>query len=113
MPLDILFWCAGSSPEVPMYPFSGWVSNEVQSAAVLVTCQRAHGVQSFHRRGQIMRASGRTKAVCYEYPVPDRHPRRWRYQMAEHVPGQRPNAIPWGVQRDALGGFGKIRPTPT
>ncbi len=26
MPLDVLFWCAGSQGS--MYPFNGWVSNE-------------------------------------------------------------------------------------
>ncbi|TPB55711.1 conjugal transfer protein TraU, partial [Klebsiella quasipneumoniae subsp. quasipneumoniae] len=48
MPLDILFWCAGSQGS--MYPFSGWVSNESSplQSSLLVSERMAY---KLHRQG--------------------------------------------------------------
>lgn len=99
MPLDILFWCAGSQGS--MYPFSGWVSNESSplQSSLLVSERMAY---KLHRQGQIMESIGKDKAVCYEYR-PDHPQRALALSDGEHVPGQRP--VPSrGAQRDALGG---------
>lgn len=83
MPLDILFWCAGSQGS--MYPFSGWVSNESSplQSSLLVSERMAY---KLHRQGQIMESIGKDKAVCYEYPSPIIPKERWRYQMVNMYP---------------------------
>ncbi|TCZ55633.1 conjugal transfer pilus assembly protein TraU [Klebsiella grimontii] len=83
LPLDILFWCAGSQGS--MYPFSGWVSNESSplQSSLLVSERMAY---KLHRQGQIMETIGRDKAVCYEYPSPIIPKERWRYQMVNMYP---------------------------
>lgn len=83
MPLDVLFWCAGSQGS--MYPFSGWVSNESSplQSSLLVSERMAY---KLHRQGQIMESIGKDKAVCYEYPSPIIPKERWRYQMVNMYP---------------------------
>nr|WP_181726447.1 conjugal transfer pilus assembly protein TraU [Klebsiella pneumoniae]QIS33780.1 IncF plasmid conjugative transfer pilus assembly protein TraU [Klebsiella pneumoniae] len=83
MPLDVLFWCAGSQGS--MYPFNGWVSNESSplQSSLLVSERMAY---KLHRQGQIMESIGKDKAVCYEYPSPIIPKERWRYQMVNMYP---------------------------
>lgn len=83
LPIDALFWCAGSQGS--MYPFNGWTSNEYSplQASVLVTERMAF---KLHRQGQIMETIGKDKAVCFEYPSPIIPKERWRYQMVNMYP---------------------------
>ncbi|CNI65154.1 conjugal transfer pilus assembly protein TraU [Yersinia aleksiciae] len=83
MPIDALFWCAGSQGS--MYPFNGWVSNEHSplQTSVLVSERMAF---KLHRQGQIMETIGADRAVCYEYPSPIIPKERWRYQMVNMYP---------------------------
>ena len=106
MPLDVLFWCAGSQGS--MYPFNGWVSNESSplQSSLLVSERMAF---KLHRQGMIMETIGKNNAVCNEYPSPILPKERWRYQMVNMYPdsGQ---CHPFGrsVMRWETG---KIRPT--
>ena len=83
LPLDPLFWCAGSQGS--MYPFSGWASNESSplQSSVLLSERMAY---KLHRQGQIMETVGADTAVCYEYPSPIIPKERWRYQMVNMYP---------------------------
>ncbi len=56
MPLDVLFWCAGSQGS--MYPFNGWVSNESSplQSSLLVSERMAF---KLHRQGMIMETIGK------------------------------------------------------
>ncbi|WP_300002361.1 conjugal transfer pilus assembly protein TraU [uncultured Cedecea sp.] len=83
MPLDALFWCAGSQGS--MYPFNGWVSNESSplQSSLLVSERMAF---KLHRQGMIMESIGKDNAVCYEYPSPIIPKERWRYQMVNMHP---------------------------
>lgn len=67
MPLDPLFWCAGSQGS--MYPFNGWVSNEFSpmQTSLLLSERMAF---KLHRQGMIMNSVGADTAVCFEYPSP-------------------------------------------
>lgn len=83
MPLDVLFWCAGSQGS--MYPFNGWVSNESSplQSSLLVSERMAF---KLHRQGMIMETIGKNNAVCNEYPPPILPKERWRYQMVNMYP---------------------------
>jgi conjugal transfer pilus assembly protein TraU len=83
LPLDPLFWCAGSQGS--MYPFNGWVSNEFSplQSSVLLAERMAF---KLHRQGQILETVGADTAVCYEYPSPIIPKSRWRYQMVNMLP---------------------------
>ncbi len=83
MPLDVLFWCAGSQGS--MYPFNGWVSNESSplQSSLLVSERMAF---KLHRQGMIMETIGKNNAVCNEYPSPILPKERWRYQMVNMYP---------------------------
>ncbi|EDW2935243.1 conjugal transfer pilus assembly protein TraU, partial [Salmonella enterica subsp. enterica serovar Typhimurium] len=86
MPLDVLFWCAGSQGS--MYPFNGWVSNESSplQSSLLVSERMAF---KLHRQGMIMETIGKNNAVCNEYPSPILPKERWRYQMVNMYPDSR------------------------
>ncbi|HAJ1846092.1 TPA: hypothetical protein HML71_20140 [Escherichia coli] len=83
MPLDVLFWCAGSQGS--MYPFNGQVSNESSplQSSLLVSERMAF---KLHRQGMIMETIGKNNAVCNEYPSPILPKERWRYQMVNMYP---------------------------
>ncbi|EOW5751143.1 conjugal transfer pilus assembly protein TraU, partial [Escherichia coli H37] len=83
MPIDALFWCAGSQGS--MYPFNGWVSNESSplQSSLLVSERMAF---KLHRQGMIMETIGKNNAVCNEYPSPILPKERWRYQMVNMYP---------------------------
>lgn len=83
MPIDTLFWCAGSQGS--MYPFNGWVSNESSplQSSLLVSERMAF---KLHRQGMIMETIGKNNAVCNEYPSPILPKERWRYQMVNMYP---------------------------
>lgn len=83
MPLDPLFWCAGSQGS--MYPFNGWVSNESNplQSSVLLSERMAF---KLHRQGQVLESIGADVAVCQQYPSPIIPKSRWRYQMVNMIP---------------------------
>lgn len=99
LPLDPLFWCAGSQGS--MYPFSGWVSNESSplQSSVLLSERMAY---KLHRQGQIMETVGEDTAVCYEYPSPIIPKGRWRYQMVNMYP-ETNNCHPIGASTQLWG----------
>ncbi|HIF4013580.1 TPA: conjugal transfer pilus assembly protein TraU [Yersinia enterocolitica] len=78
MPLDPLFWCAGSQGS--MYPFNGYVSNEFSpmQTSLLLSERMAF---KLHRQGMIMNSIGENTAVCFEYPSPIIPKSRWRYHL--------------------------------
>ncbi|CRL46830.1 TraU protein (plasmid) [Sodalis glossinidius str. 'morsitans'] len=92
LPLDVLFWCAGSQGS--MYPFNGWVSKEISplQSSVLVTARMAF---KLHRQGQIWETIGKDREVCYKFPSPIMPKARWRYQMV--CTPTAPVAIRWGA----------------
>lgn len=83
LPVDALFWCAGSHGS--MYPFNGWISNEISplQASVLVSEKMAF---KLHRQGMILESIGKDNAVCQQYPSPILPKSRWRYQMVNRFP---------------------------
>lgn len=83
MPIDALFWCAGSQGS--MYPFTGYTSNEFSplQSSVLLSERMAF---KLHRQGMVMNSIGKNKAVCWEYPSPIIPKQRWRYQMVNKRP---------------------------
>ncbi|MDZ7320177.1 conjugal transfer pilus assembly protein TraU [Kosakonia sacchari] len=83
MPLDTLFWCAGSQGS--MYPFNGWVSNEFSpmQTSLLLSERMAF---KLHRQGMIMNSVGADTAVCFEYPSPVIPKSRWRYHLVNQYP---------------------------
>jgi len=83
MPVDALFWCAGSQGS--MYPFNGYVSNEFSplQTSVLLSERMAF---KLHRQGMIMNSIGENTAVCFEYPSAIIPKSRWRYQMVNKYP---------------------------
>lgn len=83
MPIDALFWCAGSQGS--MYPFNGYVSNEFSplQTSVLLSERMAF---KLHRQGMIMNSIGENTAVCFEYPSAIIPKSRWRYQMVNKYP---------------------------
>lgn len=83
MPLDPLFWCAGSQGS--MYPFNGWVSNEFSplQTSLLLSERMAF---KLHRQGMIMNSIGADTAVCFEYPSPIIPKSRWRYHLVNKYP---------------------------
>lgn len=83
LPLDALFWCAGSHGS--MYPFTGTVYSESSgiNSALLLT-ERMNF--KLHRQGMIWDTIGENKAVCQEYPTVIMPKSRYRYQMVNPVP---------------------------
>ena len=96
MPLDVLFWCAGSQGS--MYPFNGWVSNESSplQSSLLVSERMAF---KLHRQGMIMETIGKNNAVCNG---PNPAQRTLALPDGEYVPGQR-TVPPVRAQCDPLG----------
>jgi len=83
MPLNSLFWCAGSHGS--LYPFTGFVPDQAspQAASVLLSERMAY---KLHRQGMIMNSVGQNNKVCFEYPSPVMPKDRFRYQMVNMYP---------------------------
>lgn len=83
MPLNSLFWCAGSHGG--MYPFTGYTSGDrsPQATSVLLSERMAY---KLHRQGMIMNSVGKDNDVCFEYPSPIIPKDRYRYQMVNMYP---------------------------
>lgn len=83
LPIDALFWCAGSHGSV--YPFTGNMGKEssgLNSSALLTERMNF----KLHRQGIILDTVPANTAVCYEYPAPIVPKSRYRYQLINPVP---------------------------
>lgn len=102
MPLDPLFWCAGSHGS--LYPFTGHVPMEYSPfQSTLLTAERM--AFKMHRQGLIMNTIGANSSVCYSYPSAVIPKSRWRYQVVNEKAlsyrcdafGRTPMAWEWGL----------------
>ena len=83
LPIDALFWCAGSQGS--MYPLTGGVSHnysDVSNAALLTERMNF----KMHREGLITETVGQWPAVCHQYYTPILPKSRYRYQWSNVVP---------------------------
>lgn len=84
LPMDTLFWCAGSQGS--MYPMNGLVQEHVGGvqASTLLTERMAY---KMHREGLLWDSIGQNgPALCFEYPTPIIPKSRYRYQMVNPIP---------------------------
>lgn len=84
LPIDSLFWCAGSQGS--MYPMNGRVQEHVGGvqASVLLAERMAY---KMHREGLLSDSVGQNSpALCYPYPTPIIPKSRYRYQMVNPLP---------------------------
>ncbi|MFQ1018102.1 conjugal transfer pilus assembly protein TraU [Gilliamella sp. BG7] len=102
MPLDPLFWCAGSHGS--LYPFTGHIPMEYSPfQSTLLAAERM--AFKMHRQGLVMNTIGANKAVCYAYPSAVIPKSRWRYQVVNEKSlsyrcdafGRTPMAWEWGL----------------
>lgn len=92
LPLDALFWCAGSHGSI--YPFTGSANGENSplNQAVLLT-ERMNF--KLHRQGIVQDTVPYNTAVCYQYPAPIVPKERYRYQLINPIPDAN-NCHPYG-----------------
>lgn len=84
LPIDSLFWCAGSQGS--MYPMNGLVQEHVGGvqASTLLTERMTY---KMHREGLLWDSIGQNSpTLCYEYPSPIIPKSRYRYQMVNPMP---------------------------
>lgn len=84
LPIDTLFWCAGSQGS--MYPLNGQVQEHLGGvqASTLLTERMAY---KMHREGLLWDSVGENSpTLCYQYPSPIMPKSRYRYQMINPVP---------------------------
>jgi conjugal transfer pilus assembly protein TraU len=84
LPIDSLFWCAGSQGS--MYPMNGLVQEHVGGvqASTLLTERMTY---KMHREGLLWDSIGQNSpTLCYEYPSPIIPKSRYRYQMINPIP---------------------------
>ena len=82
LPLDQLFWCAGSQGS--MYPLNGFVQEHVGGvqASVLMTERLTYKI---HRIGALLKDSS-AHSICREYYSVILPKSRYRYQMTNPIP---------------------------
>jgi conjugal transfer pilus assembly protein TraU len=84
LPIDTLFWCAGSQGS--MYPLNGVVQQHIGGvqASTLLTERMTY---KMHREGLVWDSIGQNSPVlCYQYPSPIIPKSRYRYQMINPIP---------------------------
>lgn len=84
LPIDALFWCAGSQGS--MYPLNGVVQQHIGGvqASTLLTERMTY---KMHREGLVWDSVGQNSpALCYTYPAPIIPKSRYRYQMVNPIP---------------------------
>jgi conjugal transfer pilus assembly protein TraU len=84
LPIDSLFWCAGSQGS--MYPLNGVVQEHVGGvqASTLLTERMTY---KMHREGLLWSSVGQNSpALCTQYPSPIIPKSRYRYQMVNPIP---------------------------
>lgn len=93
LPLDNLFWCAGSQGSI--YPLSGTVQNHVShvQATTLLTERITYKLQ---REGLLLATATDSLSpskLCHPYLQPIMHASQYRYQMVNPTPA---NCYPYG-----------------
>lgn len=88
LPIDSLFWCAGS--QGGMYPLDGHIQEHVGGvqASTLVTERMTY---KMHREGLLWDSTGDVSSpldekICHQYPTPILPKSRYRYQMVNPIP---------------------------
>lgn len=84
LPIDSLFWCAGSHGS--MYPLDGSVKEHVGGVAssTLIAERMAY---KLHREGLLWDSVGEGgESLCHQYPTPILPKSRYRYQMVNPLP---------------------------
>lgn len=84
LPIDSLFWCAGSQGN--LYPLNGKVQEHVGGvqASTLLAERMSY---KLHREGLLWDSIGENSpALCNEYPSPLMPKSRYRYQMVNPIP---------------------------
>lgn len=84
LPIDSLFWCAGSQGS--MYPLNGMVQEHLGGvqASTLLTERMTY---KMHREGLLWDSIGQNSpAICSQYPTPIIPKSRYRYQMVNPIP---------------------------
>lgn len=84
LPIDSLFWCAGSQGS--MYPLNGYVQQHISGiqASTLLTERMTY---KMHREGLLWDSVGmNSPELCYTYPSPIIPKSRYRYQMINPIP---------------------------
>lgn len=84
LPIDELFWCAGSQGS--MYPQDGWVQEQVSGEqGSLLLAERM--TYKLHEDGFLWDTVGQNSpALCLAYPHPIMPKSRYRYQMVNPLP---------------------------
>lgn len=85
LPIDTLFWCAGSHGS--MYPLDGVVKEHVGGVATS-TLLAERMTYKMHREGLLWDSTGDSdaEAICHQHPTPILPKSRYRYQMVNPLP---------------------------
>ena len=107
LPIDKLFWCAGSHGS--MYPLNGRVQEHVGGvAASTLLVERM--TYKMHRELLLWSSSPDLSSICHQYPSPIIPKSRYRYQMVNPLPTTgKGGCFPFG-RTTAIWGAGKEFP---
>lgn len=108
LPIDTLFWCAGSHGS--MYPLDGHVQEHVGGVAAS-TLLAERMTYKMHREGLLWDSIGKNgESLCRQHPAPIIPKSRYRYQMVNPLPttGSK-GCFPFG-RTTAIWGAGKEFP---
>lgn len=103
LPLDALFWCAGSHGSI--YPFTGTTSTENSPLNQAVLMSERMNFK-LHRQGVVQDTFPYDTAVCFSGSVPIVPKERYRYQLVNPIPNANAchpygrNVMRWQVGHD-------------
>lgn len=83
LPIDLLFWCAGSHGS--MYPMTGTVSHSHSEVSNAVLLNERMNFK-LHRQGLILESRGEYPAICHQWYAPLLPKSRYRYQFTNVIP---------------------------
>lgn len=83
LPIDMLFWCAGSHGA--MYPLDGHVQEHVGGVEAS-TLMVERMTFKMHREALLWDSVGELGKICHQYPSPILPKSRYRYQMVNPTP---------------------------
>ena len=83
LPIDALFWCAGSQGS--MYPLTGTASSAFSTTSNAVLMNERMNYK-LHREGLILETVPEWPAICHQYYAPILPKSRYRYQYTNVVP---------------------------
>lgn len=93
LPIDALFWCAGSHGS--MYPFTGTVGHSFSNVSNAVLVNERMNFK-LHREGLIPESEPEIPAMCWQHYQPILPKSRYRYQFTNVIP--EPNTChPYGA----------------